>query len=169
MTTDVQSGNWVNPNPPATAQKPPGSEAGVLGWLHTNLFSSVLNGILTVLTLAFAVFVVNGFVRWVLAAYWEPVWANRKLFAVGPIRPTNWQPAVVLLVTCLLLAGAGRWGTVSCAVWQSGLPRCWYCWRSFHWCAGANGDGVSAGGSSRRLFAGPHSTIPKSGWCGHGS
>jgi general L-amino acid transport system permease protein len=114
MTTDVQSGNWTNPNPPAPAQKPPRSEAGVLGWLHTNLFSSVLNSILTVLTLAFAVFVVSGFVRWVLAAYWEPVWANRKLFAVGPYPADQlWQPAVVLLVTCLLFGlSAGRWGSI---------------------------------------------------------
>ena len=81
----------------------------------------MLNGILTVLTLAFAVFVVNGFVRWVLAAYWEPVWANRKLFAVGPIRPTNWQPAVVLLVTCLLF---GRRRALGQYLAQSGNRAC---------------------------------------------
>jgi general L-amino acid transport system permease protein len=114
MTTDVQSGNWTNPNPPAPAQKPPRSEAGILGWLHANLFSSVLNGILTVLTLVFVVFVVNGFVRWVLSAYWEPVWANRKLFAVGPYPADQlWQPATVLLVTCVLFGlSAGRWGSI---------------------------------------------------------
>jgi general L-amino acid transport system permease protein len=114
MTTDVRSGNWVNPNPPAPAQKPPRSEAGVIGWLHANLFSSLLNSILTLLTLAFAVFVVVGFVRWVLNAYWEPVWVNRKLFAVGPYPADQlWQPAVVLLVTCLLFGlSAGRWGSI---------------------------------------------------------
>jgi general L-amino acid transport system permease protein len=114
MTTEVQSGNWTNPNPPAPAQKPPRSEAGILGWLHANLFSSVLNGILTVLTLVFVVFVVNGFVRWVLSAYWEPVWANRKLFAVGPYPADQlWQPATVLLVTCVLFGlSAGRWGSI---------------------------------------------------------
>jgi general L-amino acid transport system permease protein len=114
MTTDVRSGNWVNPNPPAPAQKPPRSEAGVIGWLHANLFSSLLNSILTLLTLAFAVFVVVGFVRWVLNGYWEPVWVNRKLFAVGPYPADQlWQPAAVLLVTCLLFGlSAGRWGSI---------------------------------------------------------
>jgi general L-amino acid transport system permease protein len=114
MTTDVRSGNWVNPNPPAPAQKPPRLEVGVIGWLHSNLFSSLLNTILTLLTLAFAVFVVVGFVRWVLNAYWEPVWVNRKLFAVGPYPADQlWQPAVVLLVTCLLFGlSAGRWGSI---------------------------------------------------------
>lgn len=114
MTTDVQSGNWVNPNPPAPAQKPPGAEVGVLGWLHANLFSSVFNSILTVLTLIFVVYVVNGLVRWVINAYWEPVWANRKLFAVGPYPADQlWQPAAVLLMTCLLFGlSAGRWGSI---------------------------------------------------------
>jgi general L-amino acid transport system permease protein len=114
MTTDVQPGNWVNPNPPAPPQKPPRSEVGALGWLHANLFSSFLNGILTVLTLLFVVFILNGLVRWIISAYWEPVWANRKLFAVGPYPADQlWQPAVVLLVTSLLFGlSAGRWGSI---------------------------------------------------------
>jgi general L-amino acid transport system permease protein len=114
MATEVQSGHWVNPNPPAPEQKPPGSEVGVLGWLHANLFSSLWNGILTILTLALTIYVVNGFVRWVINAYWTPVWENRKLFAVGPYPAEQlWQPAAVLLVTCLLFGlSAGRWGSI---------------------------------------------------------
>lgn len=114
MTTEIQSGNWVNPNPPAPAQKPPRSEVGVIGWLHANLFSSVFNGILTIVTLIFTIFVVTGFLRWVINAYWAPVWENRKLFAVGPYPADQlWQPAVVLLVTCLLFGlSAGRWGSI---------------------------------------------------------
>ena len=30
MTTEIQSGNWVNPNPPAPAQKPPRGEVGIV-------------------------------------------------------------------------------------------------------------------------------------------
>ncbi len=39
---------------------------------------------------------------------------NRKLFAVGPYPADQlWQPAVVLLVTCLLFGlSAGRWGSI---------------------------------------------------------
>ena len=114
MTTEIQSGNWVNPNPPAPAQKPPRGEVGVLGWLHANLFSSVFNGILTIITLLFTIFIVTSFVSWVINAYWAPVWQNRKLFAVGPYPVDQlWQPAVVLLVTCLLFGlSAGRWGSI---------------------------------------------------------
>ncbi len=114
MTTEIQSGNWVNPHPPAPAQKPPRSEVGVIGWLHANLFSSVFNGILTIVTLIFTIFVVTSFLSWVINAYWAPVWENRKLFAVGPYPADQlWQPAVVLLVTCLLFGlSAGRWGSI---------------------------------------------------------
>ncbi len=114
MTTDINSGTWVNPNPPAPAGKPPRSEVGALGWLRANLFSSVLNSILTVLTLIFVYFVVTGFVQWVFNAFWEPVWANRKLFAVGPYPSDQlWQPAAVLLLVCTLFGvSAGRWGSI---------------------------------------------------------
>jgi general L-amino acid transport system permease protein len=114
MATDIRSGTWVNPNPPAPAGKPPRSEVGVLGWLRANLFGSILNSILTVLTLIFLYFVVAGLVQWLLNAFWEPVWANRKLFAVGPY-PTDqlWQPAAVLLLVCALFGlSAGRWGSI---------------------------------------------------------
>jgi general L-amino acid transport system permease protein len=110
----MYSGSWVNPNPPAPAGKPPSTEAGLLGWLRANLFSSVLNGVITVLTLLLLYFVVSGLVRWVLNAFWEPVWVNRKLFAVGPYPTAQlWQPAAVLLLVCALFGlSAGRWGSI---------------------------------------------------------
>lgn len=114
MTTEVHSGTWVNPNPPAPASKPPAAEAGILGWLRTNLFSSIGNSILTVVTLVILYLIVTNVVRWVITAYWAPVWENRKVFAVGPY-PTGqlWQPAAVLLVICLLFGlSAGRWGSI---------------------------------------------------------
>jgi len=114
MATDIRSGTWVNPNPPAPAGKPPRSEVGVLGWLRANLFSSLLNSILTVLTLILLYFIVAGLVQWVFNAFWEPVWANRKLFAVGPYPTAQlWQPAAVLLLVCALFGlSAGRWGSI---------------------------------------------------------
>lgn len=114
MTTDVQSGSWVNTNLPTPAQKPPSTQVGVLGWLRANLFSTVFNGILTILSLAFAIWVVMGFATWIYNAYWTPVWENRKLFAIGPYPAGQlWQPAAVLIVTCLLFGlSAGRWGSI---------------------------------------------------------
>lgn len=114
MTTDIHSTNWVNTNHPTPAGKPPAAQVGVVGWLRANLFSSVGNGILTIVTLAVVYFVVTGLMRWLLGAYWEPVWANRKLFAVGPYPSDQlWQPAAVLLVVCALFGvSAGRWGSI---------------------------------------------------------
>jgi general L-amino acid transport system permease protein len=114
MATDIRSGTWVNPNPPAPAGKPPRGEVGALGWLRANLFSGVFNSILTVLTLIFLYVVVTGLVQWVLNAFWEPIWVNRKLFAVGPYPAAQlWQPAAVLLLVCTLFGlSAGRWGSI---------------------------------------------------------
>lgn len=114
MATDIQSGHWVNTNHPTPAGKPPATQVGALGWLRANLFSGIGNSILTVLTLALILWTLNGLLRWMVTAYWAPIWANRKLFAVGPY-PTDqlWQPASVLLVVCVLFGlSAGRWGSI---------------------------------------------------------
>lgn len=114
MTTDIQSGSWVNPNPPAPAKKPPPSEVGVLGWLRANLFSSVLNSIVTLLTAVFLYFALTALIGWIVTAFWEPIWANRVLFAVGTYPVAQlWQPALVLLgITLLFGLSAGRWGSI---------------------------------------------------------
>ena len=85
-----------------------------MGWLHANLFSGVGNTILTLITLAVIYFVVTGLVRWLLTAFWEPVWVNRKLFAVGPY-PTDQlgsRRLVLLMVSLLFGLSAGRWGSM---------------------------------------------------------
>jgi len=114
MTTDIRSTSWVNPNHPAPAQKPPASEVGVLGWLHTNLFSGIWNSILTIVTLIWLYYIVTGVVQWAINAYWEPIWVNRKLFAVGQYPMEQlWQPALVLMMVSLLFGlSAGRWGNI---------------------------------------------------------
>lgn len=114
MATDIRSTSWVNTNHPAPAQKPPASEVGVLGWLRTNLFCGVGNSVLTIVTLIALYFIVTNLTQWLLSAYWEPIWANRKLFAVGQYPPDQlWQPALVLLMVSLLFGlSAGRWGNI---------------------------------------------------------
>lgn len=112
MTTDTSS-IWVNQNHPTPAGKPPASEVGMLGWLRANLFSGVWSSLFTIVTLVLLYFIVTGVARWVLNAYWEPVWANRKLFAVGPY-PTDQliQPTLVLMMVSLLFGlSAGHWGS----------------------------------------------------------
>ena len=114
MTTDIRSTSWVNTNHPAPAQKPPASAVGVVGWLRTHLFNGIGNSLLTILTLVALYFIVTNLGRWLLNAYWEPIWVNRKLFAAGQY-PTEqlWQPAIVLAMVSLLFGlSAGRWGSI---------------------------------------------------------
>ncbi len=111
--SDIESTYWVNTNHPSAPRAAPRTKTGVLGWLRANLFSSVWNSILTLLVLALAYIVVTGLGRWVLTeAYWEPIWVNRKLFAVGmyPWERIGQPSAVLLLVSALVGLSAGRWG-----------------------------------------------------------
>jgi general L-amino acid transport system permease protein len=87
---------------------------GVIGWLRVNLFSSIGNTILTIVSLFVLYVVVTNVVQWIINAYWEPVWVNRKLFAVG-LYPADqlWQPALVMWMVSLLFGlSAGRWGSI---------------------------------------------------------
>jgi general L-amino acid transport system permease protein len=78
------------------------------------LFSTPANSVLTLATLWVLYWIGGGLARWLAGAFWEPIWANRKLFATG-IYPSEqlWQPAVVLLLVCALFGlSAGRWGSI---------------------------------------------------------
>jgi general L-amino acid transport system permease protein len=110
MTTEVRPSTWT-PQAPA---KPPPTSTGVLGWLRRNLFSSVSNSILTVVTLVILYFALTGLARWIAQAYWAPVWENRKIFAVGPFPGDQLgQPLSLLLITSFLFGlSAGRWGSL---------------------------------------------------------
>jgi general L-amino acid transport system permease protein len=106
---------WVNTRHPSPAQKPPTTETGIIGWLRTNLFSSIFNSILTILSLVLIYYVVTGLVGWIFfEAFWQPVWVNRKLLAVGTYPMSQlWQPAVILSVISFLFGvSGGRWGGI---------------------------------------------------------
>ena len=110
MTTQVDRSGWSA----AAPQKPPITQVGVLGWLHHNLFSSVGNSLLTVVTLLLLGWALNGIAQWLLGAFWAPVWENRKLFAAGPYpNEALGQPQALLLLLALLFGlSAGRWGSL---------------------------------------------------------
>jgi general L-amino acid transport system permease protein len=106
---------WVNTKHPSPAQKPPTNETGVIGWLRVNLFGTLFNSLLTFLALVVLYSIVTGFVEWVFFdAFWEPIWVNRKLLAVGTYPPTQlWQPALLLAAISLLFGLSGsRWGGI---------------------------------------------------------
>ena len=97
------------------ARKPPVSNTGVVGWLRVNLFSSVINSILSVVVGTLLLWGIFSLLRWTLfAADWERIWINMKLFAVYRY-PTGllWRPMAVLGLTMGLFgvtAGAASHG-----------------------------------------------------------
>ncbi len=115
MATDIEPSVWVNPNHPSPAKKAPVSEVGFVGWLRANLFSSIGNTILTLVSAALLYFIISGVVQWIfLDALWRPIWLNRRLFATGTYPPDHlWQPSIVLMAVSLLFGlSAGRWGSI---------------------------------------------------------
>jgi general L-amino acid transport system permease protein len=52
-------------------QEPPVAERGVVKWLHENLFSSWLNGILTVIALYIVYWVLSHILGWVVYGIWD--------------------------------------------------------------------------------------------------
>ena len=66
------------------AATPPLSETSVIGWIQKNLFSSVLNGLLTIATLFIVYTAVKGFSVWGLV---DAVWVadnRRECFSINP-------------------------------------------------------------------------------------
>ena len=105
---------WVNRQHPQPARKAPPSEVGVLGWLRANLFSSIGNTLLTLLTVVVVYTLVPNIIAWVAEANWFPVWANRKLLAVGGYPAERlMQPMLILMLLSFLFGvSGGRWGSI---------------------------------------------------------
>ncbi|WP_299423920.1 amino acid ABC transporter permease [uncultured Shimia sp.] len=52
-------------------KEPPGSSVGVIGWMRANLFDGVINSILTILSLIFCYFVLEGLLSWTFQSVWN--------------------------------------------------------------------------------------------------
>ena len=88
-----------------TARKPPAGTTGAAGWLRQNLFNSVTNAIITVVSIAFIVWALYSLLSWVLSgASWQQVWNNLKLFSVYryPFE-LLWRPVLVVGLSMGLL------------------------------------------------------------------
>ena len=98
--------------------RPPTSEVGVVGWLHHNLFSSKLNGLLTIVTGLLVAAIIYGLGSWIIFdARWSVITENMRLFLVGRYPPEEiWRVWVALT---LLSAATG----VSAGSWSSGAVR----------------------------------------------
>jgi general L-amino acid transport system permease protein len=117
--------------------KPPITRIGVIGWLRANLFSSVFNSVLTIVTLYFLWKIVPAFVRWAFidsswnttgaacraagGACWSIVAKNFRFIIFGffPYE-SQWRPlvAMIILFTLLLLSSNRRF-------WKKALGYAW--------------------------------------------
>ncbi|WP_319825795.1 amino acid ABC transporter permease [Thalassovita sp.] len=56
-------------------QAPPASSVGVIGWMRENLFSGLVNSVVTVLSVGFILYLATGLLGWA----WTPTWASTSL------------------------------------------------------------------------------------------
>jgi general L-amino acid transport system permease protein len=95
------------------SRHPPIRPGGPVNWLRENLFSTPLNALVSVVTIALTAWALYGLVGWVLFdAVWQPIWANLQLFMVYRY-PADllWRPMAVVAMVLLLLgttAGVAR-------------------------------------------------------------
>jgi general L-amino acid transport system permease protein len=100
--------------------KPPITRIGVIGWLRANLFSSVFNSVLTIVTLYLLWKIVPAFVRWAFidsswnttgaacreagGACWSIVAKNFRFIIFGffPYE-SQWRPLVAMIILFILL------------------------------------------------------------------
>lgn len=127
--------------PDAKEIKPPVTSVGIVGWVRTNLFNSLFNSILTLLTLYILWQVVPPFIRWAFidshwytasdacrgsnGACWSVVPANIRfiLFGFFPYE-SQWRPllAMVILVGLLFFSrNRAHWKKSLFYTWVVGL------------------------------------------------
>ncbi|MDF1501052.1 MAG: amino acid ABC transporter permease [Anaerolineales bacterium] len=90
-------------------EKPPTTSVGVLGWLHQNLFSSLLNSVLTLISAGILYLLGRGLVKWALTeARWGVITSNIKVLAWGRYpNEEAWRLGISLLI--ILAMGLLTW------------------------------------------------------------
>ncbi len=90
--------------PPVDSEAPPIVRIGVLGWLRENLFSSVPNTILTLISGYFVFVVLRMLIKFIFfEADWTVITSNLVLFAIGQYpRSEAWRTTASLLVVVVL-------------------------------------------------------------------
>jgi general L-amino acid transport system permease protein len=129
---------------PTAAERPPTGGGGPLGWIRTNLFSSVSNTVVTLLTLAVLAYIVPPALNWLVfsavwgkqplaacdavrgqGACWAVVWEKFRfmMFGVYPF-DQQWRPAIAIVILCgLLVVSAIKlfWRPSLIAIWVAGI------------------------------------------------
>jgi len=102
----------INGNPQSTYLPPP-DYPGPIQWIKDNLFDSIFNSILTILSLSFLYFLITSAASWVLfTADWSAVTEGPLLYVIGQYpRADMWRVGIALLIVMLLIGVSwGKWG-----------------------------------------------------------
>lgn len=102
----------INGNPQSTYLPPP-DYPGPIQWIKDNLFDSIFNSILTILSLSFLYFLITSAASWVLfTADWSAVTEGPLLYVIGQYpRADMWRVGMALLIVMLLIGVSwGKWG-----------------------------------------------------------
>lgn len=95
--------------------KPPRHVKGPREWLRQNLFNTWYNVVLTLVSIGFILFGINGILTWALTeARWSVIPANLQLILIGSYpRDQIWRIwTVIYLLSVLLAMSAGIWGGI---------------------------------------------------------
>jgi general L-amino acid transport system permease protein len=107
----------VTPPPPQVEVRPPSTEVGIVGWLHHNLFSSKLSGLISIVLGLVLLLAIWLSLQWMIYdARWGVITENMRLFLVGQYPRDEiwrvWLTLATLSITTGLTAGSSRSGSV---------------------------------------------------------
>ncbi len=103
----------MNQSTSSTPPAPPAMSVGIPGWIRANLFSSVIDGIITIVLGAIVILAAIQSINWVfLTADWTVVTSRLPLYIIGRYpHDLYWRPEVALLLISMLMGMAWRiWG-----------------------------------------------------------
>jgi His/Glu/Gln/Arg/opine family amino acid ABC transporter permease subunit len=87
-------------------RKPPVTESGIIGWLRTNLFGSIADTIVTIVSALFVLFLIQGFLQWaIFDAEWNVVTRNLRVLANGRYPPEELGRPNLVLIMLVFLTG----------------------------------------------------------------
>lgn len=106
--TPRESGSLYVSRVEPEAKPPPALESGLLKWMRENLFSSVGNGILTLIGLFIVVYTTVNITTWVVqTGNWLSITANLRQYMVGSFPPElMWRLQVLMLYSILVIGMA---------------------------------------------------------------
>ncbi len=109
-----QDAIYVAPTQIPQSRRPPLQQTGIISWLRRNLFNSVLDSIISIVTLVISGSLLVNILRWImLEAQWEIVFLNLRVLHVGNQFPQEavWRAKLAFFIVVFLgMLSVGLWG-----------------------------------------------------------